>query len=235
MLLKYRNQLFNTLKNSFPDLSYIDYEYDDQKREFDYLKISVKDSGLFFLVKNPKDNYHIFHCEYTDYHSPKLTTDTYSGVSRIDTVCEILGYWIQRNFNKWYTETIQDATQEDLWSTYFKGKKYLDLNQIDFQDQDYFSQDEKKHIITSLEAVKLKIKGTSSLQLSEDGLNLIEQRIEYLKSATEKLTKFEWKSVLISTIISIIIALSLDTAKGEALIEIFKQAFTFVPRLLGLD
>ena len=235
MLRKYRNQLFNVLKDSLPfDLSYIDYEYKETLTCYD-LKISVKNSGLFFTVESPKFDYHTFYHFYTEYHSPALVKTQRVVSTLIDVVCIALAQWCKKDLARWYDESILDAAREDLWTVYFEGKKNLNFNQVDFQDQEYFSHDEKKQIIMSLDAVRLKIKETDSLQLSEDGLKLIDQRIEYLKSATEKLTKFEWKSVLISTIIGITIALSLDTAKGEALIEIFKQAFVFIPKLLGVD
>jgi len=59
----------------------------------------------------------------------------------------------------------------------------------------------------------------------------IDDRLDYLTQAVDRLNKFDWKSLLISTIISISVALSFDTEKGKQLFNLFKQVFDVIPKL----
>ena len=63
-------------------------------------------------------------------------------------------------------------------------------------------------------------------------LNIIENRLEYLSESLNRLNKIDWKGLAISTVISISIALSLDTTSGHKLFELFKSVFHNVLYLL---
>jgi hypothetical protein len=59
----------------------------------------------------------------------------------------------------------------------------------------------------------------------------IDARLNYLTQAIERLNRFDWKSLLISSIMSISVALSFDTEKGRQLYKLFKQVFDIMPKL----
>lgn len=81
----------------------------------------------------------------------------------------------------------------------------------------------------ALRDVRLLIVGRFSPAVPE--MESIDDRLDYLTQAVDRLNKFDWKSLLISTIISISVALSFDTEKGKQLFNLFKQVFDVIPKL----
>jgi hypothetical protein len=79
---------------------------------------------------------------------------------------------------------------------------------------------------------ELKLLIHKNMETSEEEQELVNNRLEYLIEAMNRLNKFDWKSVAISTIMSISIALSLDTSKGQMLFDLFKKVFSIIPMLM---
>ena len=66
----------------------------------------------------------------------------------------------------------------------------------------------------------------------DDQSVLIAERLDYLAQAADRLNRFDWKSVAISTLMTISVALSLDTERGRVLYGLFQQALATVWHLL---
>jgi hypothetical protein len=60
----------------------------------------------------------------------------------------------------------------------------------------------------------------------------IEERLEYLSEAVDKLNRFDWKGVALSTLLSIGANLCVDKESGRILFGLFQQAFQSVTHLL---
>ena len=103
------------------------------------------------------------------------------------------------------------------------------INEIDFYNRKAFNIDERKQIIMSINDLKLLI--NNSLNTSTEEQSLVNERLDYLIEASDRLNKFDWKSLAISTLISISITLSLDTQKEQLLFELFKKVFSLIPTL----
>jgi hypothetical protein len=63
-------------------------------------------------------------------------------------------------------------------------------------------------------------------------MKVVNERLDYLKEAVDRLNRFDWRSVAMSTLIGISTALTLDTEKGRILFGLFQQAFSTVVHLL---
>ena len=66
---------------------------------------------------------------------------------------------------------------------------------------------------------------------SKEELTLIESRLKYLSEFLDRLNKFDWKAVLISTVVTIATTLTLSTEQGRQLFEMTKQVFTLIKHL----
>ena len=80
-----------------------------------------------------------------------------------------------------------------------------------------------------LNEIKLLI--ASRFQATEEQLTVVHNRIDYLVTAVDRLNKIDFKGIFINTIIAIMIALNLDTAKGHELYNLFMQIIQFTPIL----
>ena len=106
----------------------------------------------------------------------------------------------------------------------------MSFREIEFENQANFNLDEKAQIKLAINDLKLLIH--KSLETTEEEQILVNKRLDYLIDAVNRLNKFEWKSVAISTIMSISIALTLDTTKGQLLWDLFKKVFSIIPMLI---
>jgi hypothetical protein len=114
-------------------------------------------------------------------------------------------------------------------SEYLNGNKSLNFETIDFGNKESFSLDEKFQIRMSINELKFLIQ--NSIHTTEVEQQIISDRFDYLIEASTRLNKYDWKSLVISTLISITIALSLDTSKGQIIFNLFKKVFSSLPKL----
>jgi hypothetical protein len=124
---------------------------------------------------------------------------------------------------------MEDQTTIDLWAEYKKGKEYLNVENIDYADFSFFSEDDKLQI--NLAIVELKLLIPQKFPMSSDQLVLINRKLDYLVESSNRVSKTDWKGIFITTVLGMIIALSLDTEKGRQLWELFLNAFKLI-RLL---
>jgi hypothetical protein len=78
----------------------------------------------------------------------------------------------------------------------------------------------------SLEEFKRLLKETFSPDDAQ--LKAIDGRLDYLSGALDRLNKFDWKSVLISSVVSIGATLSLSPEQGHQLFQLLRQAFSHI-------
>ena len=82
----------------------------------------------------------------------------------------------------------------------------------------------------AIEELKLLIH--KNLETTVEEQQVVNNRLDYLIEAMNRLNKFDWKSIAISSIMSISVALTLDTNKGQLLFDLFKKVFSIIPMLL---
>ncbi len=97
------------------------------------------------------------------------------------------------------------------------------MNVINFEDKTLFSKDEKIQIKLAINELKFLI--IQNFSPNNEEQIIIDNRLDYLIDSVERLNKFDWKSLVLSTIISISISLSLDSEKGRLLFELLRKVF----------
>lgn len=90
----------------------------------------------------------------------------------------------------------------------------------DFGD---FTAEEKVFVRKSIAEFQKQVEET--FKPSEDQTRIVREHLEYLSAGLDRLNKFDWRGLAVSTLISIAVNLSVDTSGGRVLIQLFQQAF----------
>jgi hypothetical protein len=128
-------------------------------------------------------------------------------------------------FNDWLTKHVKsyldDLKEPDLWNQFSKESNIID--DIKFEDQSDFSNDEKQKVIMSINSLKLLIH--TELNTSAEQQAIVIEKLDYLTSSLDRLNKIDWKNVALSTVIGIITTLSFDAEQGKLVWELVAKAF----------
>jgi hypothetical protein len=222
MKKKFKNEIFNYLSTIELGVERFELVDDNNKAQ-----IILKDSPLKFIIGTSPESYDWLDYQFITFSPDFKLSDFYPDRDWTDFNRVFDGFkgWLKDHVE----EYIEDVHTPDLWSEYNKGNKTLSFREIEFENQANFSLDEKAQIKLAINDLKLLIH--KSLETSEEEQILVNDRLDYLIDAVNRLNKFDWKSIAISTIMSISIALTLDTSKGQLLWDLFKKVFSIVPML----
>ena len=227
MLKKYRNGFIDIIKET--GLSPTDFHTEETERgKMPAFIISFRDTPLKFITRNFHQNNHRFDCGYTIFAQdfPMSPTVPQAGFTTIEIV--------YGQFKKWLTEHVTDYVDDlmtpDLWAQIEKGKPLVTGDKISGDELTKFSEEEKIQLRLSINEFRQTI--ITNLCPSETEMQIIEDRLQYLGEALDRLNRFDWRGIALSSLISITTALSLDTEKGRLLYELFKQAFATALRYL---
>jgi len=133
--------------------------------------------------------------------------------------------WIESDIN----EYIKEKEQPDRWAEYKKLTNASVIKAEDFTDISDFLPGEKEQIKIALKELKLLI--IERFAENKEQIENVNLRMTYLEQAIDRTNKTDWKGLFLNTIISITIALSLDTQRGKELIDLFVQLMQIAPGL----
>ena len=141
---------------------------------------------------------------------------------------------VETKFREWLERVVEGYKKEerlpDLWAEVGASPPILQI----YRDKEWegkFSEMEKTEIRSSLGRFKVLL--VDEFSPSRAQLEVIDQRLWYVAAALDRLNKFDWLGVAISTLMTIAVALSLDTDKGQQLFELFRTALSGIARLLN--
>ncbi|WBL26752.1 hypothetical protein [Zunongwangia sp. HGR-M22] len=220
MRVKYRNQLYRIItENNFEP-----QDFEILEKSIDNLPsiiLKYKNSPFEFVIRNSMNSYELFDYQYTEYGPQYNLSAIYpnSEFTEFETVLSEFEDWLYTTLK----EYIEDQNEIDLWSQIKFNRESLDINSINFENKERFLIEERKQISLAINELKFLI--NERFETNENEQKIINDRLEYLIEATERLNKYDWKSLVISTLLSISIALSLDTNKGKLLFELFRKVF----------
>jgi|WetSurMetagenome_2_1015567.scaffolds.fasta_scaffold43449_4 hypothetical protein len=225
ILKKYKNELLQILLDNGIDKNKLIKKESVTQDKFKYFTIYIKDTPFYFILKNNPDNFDLFLCEYNLFkanYPPSFIKDKWRIFIDIKPYIK---HWIKE-----VKEYFDELTTIDLWEQLSSSSKILHIGEIDFDNKENFNEDEIKQIKLSLNELKLLI--GRNFELQEEEKKTVNNRLDYLTEASNRLNKFDWKSLLINTVLNIIIALSFDSQKGKQLFELFGKVFSFTSQLL---
>jgi len=194
----------------------------------DFFAITFKGTPLQFMVLTAPHSFNLFRCVHS-LHAPNWPNSQPWPRERYTDL-----NMIERQLGVWFSEVVgpyeEEQTVPDFWSeAQANGAPFLP-SFADPKAGEKFSAQEKALLRLAIADVGEEIK--KQLKPTEAELKLINERLEYMNQALDRLNRFDWKNILISTMIGIVTTLTLDTARGALLYRIFKTAFTMSLHLL---
>jgi len=186
-------------KNGF---NLVDFETSGEYHEF---KIKFKHDYFSFSIVKVRDDIYSLSVLAIDRKTPYNSTENWS-----KTLIK---------YDNWSKRVSQELNSSTGWET-FENTNYLNA---DFEDlKAEFNSSEKAQIKTSLKELINKI---NLLDIPEDNLKVIEWKLDQLNLKIDELNKFDWKSLFIGTIASLIMSLVIPQESSGIIWEYIKSSF----------
>ncbi|CDU03077.1 hypothetical protein L4C37_21900 [Vibrio kagoshimensis] len=185
-------------------------------------------SPLAFLARTSVENYFEHDYRYVQF-APSYPKSEYvpsNSWCAIEDVYEGFKGWLSDHVDHY----LEEIDIPDLWSQIERHNLFIGDPLVNRSNKG-FDKAEKERVVLAIEHFKklleLEYKPTA------EQLETINDRLGYLVESVDRLNKVDWQGVAISTLMSISIALSLDTQKGRDLFNLFKTAFTSAIEFIG--
>ena len=190
--------------------------------------VTFKNSPLRFVARNADTSYHDFDCKHTSF-GPGHSETEYFPDNEWTNIHDIYS-----QFEEWLEKAVKVYMGEllvpDLWMHLEQQKPLIGGSMLDKDETSPFSDEEKVQLRLAVREFESLVSKT--FQAPQEQMQVIENRLDYLAKAANRLNRIDWRGLALSTIISISIALSLDTEQGRVLLNLFKQVFSKILYLL---
>jgi hypothetical protein len=227
MLKKHKNGFLEIIRNEGFDVRDFHAEeclYDGRHA----FVIAFRDTPLRFIARNADHSYHDFDFKHTGF-GPGEDEVEYcpeSDWTNIETVYNAFRGWLKKAVQVY----IDDLLEPDLWGQVLNQGPLVSSSMLDEEETSKFQDDEKVQLRLAINEFQLLVSKT--FQPSQVESKIIENRLDYLSNRLNELNRIDWRALALSTILSISIALSLDTERGKVLFTLFKQVFWKILHLL---
>jgi hypothetical protein len=139
-------------------------------------------------------------------------------------------------FRKWLDTIVKVYIQSedipDLWHLLEDYRRFVNPSgSVNQSDYEYFTEQEKAQVREALIGFRHLL--IAEYKPTPEQISYIDERLDYLAKGVDRLNRFDWRGLALSTVISIGINLAVDTETGRRLLEMFQQAFMHGLRLLG--
>lgn len=223
MLKKYQNLFFKVIQEKGLDPALFQVEgLQDTDSDF---SIELKGSPLIFIVKNMSDSFHRFTLSLTKF-TPGFRSTGELYPYNIDMLIGTFKGWIDDHAKPYLDEQLEP----NMWERIESQTPLINGSEISQEDTGVFSEDEKIRVRMSINEFRVLL--IKKFEPSKDELKVIDARLKYLSEAVDRLNKIDWRSVAITTLITISTTLALDSEKGQLLFELFKQVFSGILQLM---
>ena len=223
MLKRYKNAFVQTIQAAGLDID----DFTAMDDDIASLAIRYKPIHLVFTAFNDPEDPHAFSCSYTIY-APGFDPPPNYYPERGFVAFK----YIREAFERWLAGEVRIAIDEellpDLWAMIPKGLAKIESDPISPVAE--FTEEERQQLKLALSTFRLRL--IETFNPDEEQLKVISQKVDYLVAAVDRLKKFDWKGVAISTLIGISTTLSLDTQRGRQLYGLFQQALSGLFHLL---
>lgn len=173
--------------------------------EYEVFKIKFKYDYFSFAIAKQKPN--VYQIEY-------FSVDNKNAISTAVNWNDLLQIFLQWS-KKIFAELNSPTGWESFENTNFFNVEYEELNSK-------FTDAEKIQTKQSIKELKVKIK---LLNLTPEKLEIINVKLDSLNSKVDELNKFDWKSMFLGTIASLIMTFIVPQEASGMLWEYIKSSF----------
>jgi hypothetical protein len=220
MLKSFKNRLFIIIEES--GLSHDLFSLEETQ---DILNIHLIDSQLNFSLKQGSDDFNKFTYKLILFRPGFPMMDS-SGELDIEDIEKWFTVWI----NSEVISCLEEVKLPDLWTQYADYIGEISTFRNSEYEYEEFSDDEKMEIKGSINNFRLLI--IENYHPNEEQLEEINERLDYISQAVDRLNRADWKLVALSTVIGIATNLAVDIEGGRKLFGLFQEAFSYLIQLL---
>ncbi len=225
MLKKQRNAIYLEISNAGINPAYFEIKETDSKSSLTTL-INVRDSRMTFAVSENKQDFDKYSTSFI-YPQSGFPQSSYVSQASFNSVLRAFKEWLL----KYAKDFIEDEVEGiDLWSPVEAFKSITGTSGTSSEDDAKFTPQEKEHVRQSTQRFRQLI--IQNFKPTKEQQQHIDSQLDYLVNAVDRLSRRDWRGVALSTIISIGINLTVDTAKGDYLLKLFMEAFNQVIKAL---
>jgi hypothetical protein len=235
MLKKYKNAFLTAIQEVGLEPSMFEAEegkddgqdplYGSDKVGRPILTIKLKNSPLKFLVGEVNTSFHKLSYRGT-FFAPTFAWDFWHEGVDASKVLDAFKEWLEYDAKKY----IEDTNLPDYWS---QLKMYGSLafnSKLPDENESKFTEEEKETVRESVKRFRTMI--AEEFKPTPEQSQFINERLNYLAQAVDRLNRFDWNGLAISVVVNIAINLSVDTERGRVLYTMFKAAFQATTKLL---
>lgn len=232
MLKKYKNALHEEISKSGFDAGKFRLEEEETEGGRGRIRITYKgDETLIFYLDNPKDNFDLFQYAYSTF-SPARMMELSPGRRQdqwfdFDRVIGAFRTWLSSEIKSFEDE----ALVPDLWTQLETAEEFLAPLPFSEHGKQSFTKTQKEQIKKALEDLHSNI--VEHFKLSEAESKKVKESLDHCSNALDRLNRFDWRTFLVGTALTIAFDLSLDPTKQKLLSGLFREAFKFFQRLLS--
>jgi hypothetical protein len=212
LLLSQKNNLFDLIEKFGLTPGLFEYKEYETGKEIYNTTISLKKSSFLFsvtrIVNNTRDASLRF--------SP-------GDIRYEDSSYAATWYDIESTFKYWLKYLKREIQLEDKWE---KLNSEIQSLQLYKEEGDFLNS---KFTVPEYLEIKQKIfllkEGIAKLELLPEQIALLNDKLDLVLDLTTQLGRFDWKSLFIGTIVSIIIQLGVTQDNAKAIWALIKQVF----------
>ena len=223
ILKKHKNSFLQLIKRMGLDPEEFRTEEKQIDRDVSF-EIQFRNTPLRYVLRRHADNYETARCRYT-----KFTPD----FKEISTIYAPMDSAFKR-FQSWLLnevkEYLAELTAPDLWAQIQSQTPVVSDGPVGSDDREPFTQPEQAQLRMAIKEFRQLV--IDKFEHTDEHLSLIDDRLDYLTEQVGLLNRINWRSLALSTLISITIALSLNNEQGNKLFELFRQIFSNIVPLL---
>ena len=231
MLVKHKNLVFRLLQKYSDRL---DLRRFSTHAEDEVFSINYTDTPFWFRIRYSPSSYDRFDCRWTLF-APGFPECEFVPRDTWTSFGEVLTY-----LDTWLSNTLlpnlANSEEVDLWEQFLSNSTVNMTSPPTAEDFHPHTSQECatiRSLITEFRTLIIR-----SFQPTPDQLVVITQRLDYLSAALERLNRFDWRALAVTTVLAIGVNLCVDTNTGRTLWNLFRQAFAgavhFLPPLFGL-
>ena len=141
---------------------------------------------------------------------------------KVENTVKWFEYWLRDTVVRYVSEVYEP----DPWGQLRQFQPLISDSTFTQEDFQSFTPQEKVEIRRSLQGFKRLV--YENYDPDEEQQEFIEERLDYLSKAVDRLNRFDWRALAVSVVIGIGINLSVDTSTGAVLLRLLEQAFRSV-------
>jgi hypothetical protein len=189
--------------------------------------IGTPDSRLYFRAVAVRHSWDRYCCEWTTFCPAFVKESRQFGTFLPFASAEsAFREWLQRHAKPFLAET----GLSDPWEIGLHSDLLAELSASSPADDTGFAPAEQAALLAALARFRNLV--IAELRLEARQIATVDERLAYLSAALSRVNRLDWKNLALSSLVTIVTALSLNSEQGRHLLVLFRQAIASVAGLI---